>query len=1373
MTVETKFLASRTCTAVSERYAQEVAGASVPLSDYAEAGAYVLIAEPGAGKTEAFKIEASRPDAEFVTVRSFLSFRSQEWRDGPESLHGKTLFLDGLDESRAGTSDGRIPLDKIRRELSGLGNPRFRISCRWADWLAANDRRALQEVSPDGEVKVVRLDPLSRQDVKCILSRNHDVEDPEGFIATAKDRGIEGLLDNALNLDLIAKAAAEGKWPDSRLEVFEQACGILVGEENDEHREAKRLDGYADPLLNAGGLLCAVQLISGNAGFTLPGRAEPDDDYPSLSLIGKDAGELAREVLGTRLFVGVAEGKLAPAHRQIAEFLAARHLSKLIDGGLPLGRVLALITGFDGEIMPGFRNFSSWIAVHNKDSRMRIASLVPSWLVYAGDKDTYSADEKRAIVMHLKREWLRNPYCSRSRRWVSGIGRIVSPEIVETLKDMMSCADPSHEYQCYMLLLMQMLGDGDALRGLSEDLFAMVRDESWCPNVRAEALCVLARYSEDGSLEPTSLKDLVQEVEHGLIDDAYDDLLGILLKSLYPRMLSMAEILKHLRKPKDTTAMGEFTRFWTDHVFVNSPPEQLSELLDAIAENRDDCSKFMSGAVGKRTRMAELPQLALENVLYEARGRVDPKRVYDWLGIFSKEGSQTIEVDSSRLQARFDSDTELFKRVLAHAVAECIERGEDCSDVIERRLCGVRPFRDARWCLKMAVASEPPQAATFFLRELIAGLAGGNPVDGLAVEGVRSALAGNAALLEEFERVSEVQVERHGQHVAGTLRESALGKVEVRSDTSAPPKGKSSTSARPMVEPGHLHCAAMAYLGIEGSEQGGTALNRLTKYARQFGFTADILLNAMERSVHREDLPACDEVVRWFDEERVHPAVPPLMAGLHSLEESGRLLNAELDVEAVRVAIAVLYTLPQEMVDPESADRFRTFRPAWFRELLRNDTKLVSDVLCRTALLKLKTGVQQPREIFEMATAADHEDVGRLAALRILEQFPKAETEVALHALCSTLRACLEYCDWSDVESEIENRLERGRLETAERFCWLMAGYMTSPGRHGDGFRAVEADETLLKWLGEFLSLGRPHSNLTCRLAPGDLVFWVETAWAAHRRHGLSEGGLRLVESEIEELALDPSPAATDALVVLAEERNGDPWMPKTAIALERQKSRRREAEFQHRHVEKVVETLKGLRPANVGDLAALVLDVLFDISEEIRCDSASEWRFFWNEDGKNRPVDPRSEEGCRDMILSMLKRRMDPLDVDVQPEGRYVNDNRADIRVSFDGFNVPVEIKRSCHRDVWTAMNEQLIPKYTCDQGASGYGNYLVFWFGDDDECKPRKLAGRTPQSADEVERWLQKMVPEGKEDLISVCVIDVSVPADKKKGRRSVRKK
>ena len=183
------YVASRTCTVVGDREPPRDGDKQAPLTDYADTVAYVLIAEPGAGKTTAFETEAAKQGGVRVTVRNFLRFDKPEWRDA-------TLFIDGLDESRAAPGDRRTPLDGIVKKLDGLGCPPFRLSCRWSFLLAANDKEGLREVSANGTVTVVSLDPLSKRNIEDLLVKNHGVEDAAGFIAAARERGVDGLLSN-------------------------------------------------------------------------------------------------------------------------------------------------------------------------------------------------------------------------------------------------------------------------------------------------------------------------------------------------------------------------------------------------------------------------------------------------------------------------------------------------------------------------------------------------------------------------------------------------------------------------------------------------------------------------------------------------------------------------------------------------------------------------------------------------------------------------------------------------------------------------------------------------------------------------------------------------------------------------------------------------------------------------------------------------------------------------------------------------------------------------------------------------------------------------------------------------------------------------
>ena len=252
-----------------------------------------------------------------------------------------------------------------------------------------------------------------------------------------------------------------------------------------------------------------------------------------------------------------------------------------------------------------------------------------------------------------------------------------------------------------------------------------------------------------------------------------------------------------------------------------------------------------------------------------------------------------------------------------------------------------------------------------------------------------------------------------------------------------------------------LHQLAEVYLGVREASVGGSPRQRLENLVGSRDDLIDLLLASMEGVVAREDLPSCEDVVRLFDQNRVNWLVLPFFAGLHSLEDSGRLSDGDLNEWQARLAVTLLYMLPGELADPDNTGGTGVQRPAWFRTLLRDNPALVADTLRRSAACKLATGVQPAIELRELAEAEDHREVAKIASLLVVERFPIAETKAALTGLCWSLKAALERCDWSAIGRVIKARLARGVQGSAERACWVTAGYLVEPGTIPQGFSGV------------------------------------------------------------------------------------------------------------------------------------------------------------------------------------------------------------------------------------------------------------------------------------------------------------------------------
>ena len=425
----------RTVAVVQPDAAAEPNRRSAPLADFRSARAYVLLGDPGAGKSTAFETEAdSDPDSVLVTARRFIARnpeRHPEWK-------ARTLFIDGLDEMRAGTPDARRPLDQILQRLERLDSPSFRLSCRAADWLGRNDLDEIVAAAGYEHVRLLQLEPLSNRPVLEILD-DLGVPEPSRFVAEARSRGLEAMLDNPLLLRLLVKATQDDEWPNSRLGTLELACRKLAREWNPQHRAAHRsAPGIpVDRIMDAAGHLSALLLLSDREYVSLDETEDLEALCPGDVADG-DQPALLRS-LKSNLFTGRSDDCFVPVHRQLAEFLAARYLRGRItsESGVPASRIFALMTGEDGVVVTQLRGLSAWLAVFDKDSRRFLIESDPIGTFLYGDVSAFHRDELVDLLHALasQREeilpWFWTPVALRSlirRDSLRLLGRYLSEE---------------------------------------------------------------------------------------------------------------------------------------------------------------------------------------------------------------------------------------------------------------------------------------------------------------------------------------------------------------------------------------------------------------------------------------------------------------------------------------------------------------------------------------------------------------------------------------------------------------------------------------------------------------------------------------------------------------------------------------------------------------------------------------------------------------------------------------------------------------------------------------------------------------------------------------------------------------------------------
>ena len=1380
----------RTCTPVSQQRgsdrraaaASARAEASRPLSAHRDDSAYVLLGDPGAGKSTAFRCEYEALGGErahLIAARDFPTLAPaarREWRD-------KTLFIDGLDEVRAGAPDARAPFDAIRAGLVGLGRPRFRLSCRAADWLGSSDHRHLEAVSPGNRVTVLALDPLTSDDALRILDGRDGPSDPSAFIEAARDRGLDALLANPQSLVMLADAVGAGdEWPTSRTETFERSCRSMAEETNEEHANALE-DWYAPPdvLVDAAGRLCAGLLLADCDGYALR-RPASDARYPLLDCCVAEpegsaesaygaartetggAGRLFRRVLATRLFTSLADGRYSPVHRHVAEFLAARHVARLIEAGppgrrLPGRRVLALIAGGDGTVVTALRGFSGWLAALCRCSGVRRALIDrdPVGVALYGDAAGFSTDDKRRLLQAVHRDASRLVEYPSS----SGSRSFVTADLEPALREILTDPDRGREQQSFVYFV---LGSAAGpLPGVSELLLEVVRDHGRYPDVRATALETFIRTAPVGQDTAAALIALLDEVHGRIVPDPGGELRQTLLSHLFPDSVPASRVLDYL------TDGGDAKRFWY------SLPERATDadvavLLDSLVDRPlggDPPATGTSGSTIDPSRTGLNTMELLARGLEVAGDALDVRRFYDWLGVglVSRSYDESLAVldDATgagagcvpRVRTWLTARPETQKAIVLESLLRWTLTGCPAGGpAVEDRFYGAEPPPDlGRWCLDQALAATGPGAsecAEYLLRRAVRALAEGVGDAGLSRELLQERTSGHelGPCLDGM-LSSPVDTDRTDRRRTWIARDESRRQRLVQDI-----QLQEAALRENRCPPGLLRPLAAAWFGLLPEITGDDARTRLRNLLAPDTGLVDAALAGLRGAPARSDVPASEDVIRRHAAGEEYHLALPVLAGLAAIDAERPAESPPFDERRLRSALAFRYTTPVSGSD------------GWYRRVVRSHPEVVGNVLRRHASTELRRGTASVPALYALAHDDDHGPVAARAALPMLRSFPTRCRNAQVDALTSLLWAALRWADGAELRRLIERKLGAGSMNDAQRTQWLAAGLVTSPERwRGPVEEFVRGRDPRVRRLAAFFVTGRgprlSHGMRAPELAL--LIRLLGPVFGPRLPRGTTGGSLDLdasiaIGELMDRLAASPDRAAGEALTELSSDRGLSAWRDALVRARDEQRVVRRDATFRPPSIEQVRLTLANGPPANADDLAGLLMDRLGKIADEVRTGNTNGWRLFWNEGQHRRPHEPKHENSCRDALLLLLRERLARA-ADAQPEGNYANDRRADIRVARGSFQVPIEIKKDSHPDLWSALHDQLIAHYTRDPATDGYGIYLVFRFG---EGGPPPPDGPPPRSAGELETRLTESLSAAEARRISVCVIDVSRPPD-----------
>lgn len=1320
------------------------------LSEYHHRSAWVLLGEPGAGKSEALKQAAQDVSGEYITASEFIVTTPPlgEWL-------GKTLFIDGLDEARAAGSESLIL--RIRNQLRQLGQPSFRLSCRAADWHGSTDTAELQRVSPDGELVVLHLCPLSDHDVRQVLQNNHNVQDSSAFIEQAERHGIAPLLSNPQMLGLMARAVSGMCWPESRSEVYRLACEKLAEENNTNHRqisEAKALDNGT--VVKAAGQLFAVLLLSSKTGISLDLDAS-DTGHPTLLQLRPETPEAARRALHSALFapaIGNAE-RLIPCHRSVAEYLAAEWLADKLDrGGLPHGRLLNLLLGFDGGVVADMRGMLAWLAQHSISIRMRLIDADPLGIVLYGDVRSFSSAEKRYLLQALGRQAERFPGF-RWRLWrdMSAFGALADTELLEDFLGILQTPERNEATQSLMDIVLDILDFGPAYPCLVVPLLAIIKDSSFWPRLRYAALRVWFRLATT-----EQIRKLLSEISSNQVEDEDEELLGKLLDQLYPETLITAELPQYLHPPKNSRLTGCYRMFWEHWLPERASADQLPALLEDLCSRletyeEDSVERMLSRSIDR----------LLVRTIEELGESASDEQLLKWLGsganqygYFNRDGESL-----TAIRHWLERHPERYKAVLDQCVQAMAANRHHYQYLL---LHGATPPADVGlWHLRQAGASEEVQAK-IHLQNAVNSLMWQRGAEGLSIEMLEAwALAcpkRNSWLRDCL--TCDLEQERWRLEDAARTRPYKEQQAEQRRQRTQRISTELSAIAAGTAAAAGLEELAWVWLKRFPGIHGETLSERFANYSE----LGDELMRAAEsgfrQCLQRPDLPSAADIISLNRVSQRYFIGLPCLLGLQLSWAANPETTTALPDDLIEMLLAFYFCQPYFGLDGLDG---------WATQIARQHPKLFSRVLVQQVSAAFAVGNVSAAMTHPLGRDSAYDQVAQIAAPELLRQFPESASGDQLTTLRQLLGAALK-TNPECLAALARNKLESPQLHVDQQLPWLAINMLAG---HAEGEDKVwrwiaEAEEANIAMLvaAEVLMQGVQLQALQIK-QPERILSRLIEAVAQHADFERHRGGLVTTAMDLSDelramidwLGSQPSIEAGTELQRLLSCPKLVTERYRIQSTLEQQQVRRREAEFQFLGLNAVADVLVNRAPANVADLTCLALNHLDDIAHELRQANDDGYRSFWNvwTENKTQHNARRGENLCRDILLTRLRSRLNAHGVSIAPEYDHAGDKRADLHLDYrNQLALPIEIKRDDHEKLWTSLHDQLIAQYAHAPKSAGHGIYLVLWFGESRKLKGPPNREVKPATPEELRAKLEAQLTDAEHQKVFVRVLDVS---------------
>lgn len=613
----------------------------------------IVLAEPGAGKTELMKSLARKLSTSAIEANAF------RYRDVSET--GVPLVIDGFDELAKIDKAGIHQLLSLAKKANPTNVIVSSRSSEWSDASTSQFRKYFNI-----EPRVVRLCEFRREEQQALFQHRHPDENVNDFFDEVCRFGLDLLLANPQFLNMLASAYKEtGRQFTSREAIFSQAVRYQAREANNEIA-TDDAPLSVEQIITLSAEVFAKLLLSGAQGIATRDLATEDERvYPSLFSL-TSSGCSPKGILASRLFKpGSMADRHRPVHKIIAEYCAAVYLCKRIDDPadpLTLRKCLNIIAP-GHYVRDELRGLLGWMASSGSTATQKdIIRLDPYAVIANGDPSRLGWDARVLLIHQLQKLEQDDPYFRRSDAWrrfnVSGF---FTPEVIEAVRPVIEAPGKGHLRD----LLLELLAGAPEVAGLCDSLSFLLCNKELTQHTRWLAgNCLLSVKSYDFVPD---LNVLIAEATSGTLHIAAD-IITVTGPHTYPdaflaTFLQACTGLYPDHRGYLTHNLGSY--YFVGEFIGGLSAASAENLLDILSDGLTctchkeryecDCRNGISKIIGK----------LLDNYLSQSTAPRCPQRIWQWIENLNFHSPATDSIAVRVLQQDDGLRRAIYRHVLA------------------------------------------------------------------------------------------------------------------------------------------------------------------------------------------------------------------------------------------------------------------------------------------------------------------------------------------------------------------------------------------------------------------------------------------------------------------------------------------------------------------------------------------------------------------------------------------------------------------------------------------------------------------------------------------------------------------------------------